>query len=63
MEKVNWIKAAIVSIGTFLSAKLGILYIVLPLLMLVMIIDYLTGMLAAKKEGTTGIHQPHKKAK
>jgi toxin secretion/phage lysis holin len=39
--------------GAFLSAKLGLLYIILPLLMAVMIIDYLTGMLSAKKEGKT----------
>lgn len=46
-------KILVSSIGAFLSAKLGILYIILPLLMAVMIIDYLTGMLSAKKEGKT----------
>ena len=51
MEKTSLIKATIAGIGAFLSAKLGILYIVLPLLMVTMVIDYLTGMLAAKKEG------------
>lgn len=53
MEKANYIKAFIISVGTFLSAKLGILYIVIPFLLVVMITDYITGMLAAKKEGTT----------
>ncbi|WP_143314184.1 phage holin family protein [Clostridium sp. HBUAS56017] len=54
MEKmIVGVKAAIASIGAFLSAKLGLLYIILPLLMAVMIIDYLTGMLSAKKEGKT----------
>ncbi|MBD7912008.1 phage holin family protein [Clostridium cibarium] len=53
IEKVNTAKALIASIGAFLSAKLGMLYIIIPLLMAVMIIDYLTGMLSAKKEGIT----------
>jgi len=53
MEKVNTVKVIIASIGAFLSAKLGILYIVLPLLMVAMVIDYVSGMLAAKKEGKT----------
>lgn len=51
MKKITGFKACIAAIGAFLSAKLGILYIVLPILMLVMIIDYSTGMLAGKKEG------------
>ena len=51
MEKVNWIKGIIATIGAFLSAKLGILYIILPFLMLCMLIDYGTGVLASKKEG------------
>lgn len=54
MEKVIiGIRAVITSIGAYLSVKLGLLYIILPLLMLVMITDYFTGMLAAKKEGKT----------
>lgn len=53
MEKANYIKAFIISVGTFLSAKLGILYIVIPFLLIAMVTDYITGMLAAKKEGTT----------
>ena len=51
MEKVNWIKGIIAGVGAFLSAKLGILYIILPFLMLCMLIDYGTGVLASKKEG------------
>ena len=50
MEKINYIKGIVVGIGAFLSAKLGLLYMVIPLLLVCMIIDYLTGMLAAKKE-------------
>ncbi|MDS0524999.1 phage holin family protein [Clostridium sp. SHJSY1] len=53
IEKINTIKILISSIGAFLSAKLGILYIMIPLLMVVMIVDYLTGMLSAKKERKT----------
>lgn len=53
MEKVNGIKVIITSIGAYLGVKLGILYIILPLLMTTMIIDYLTGMLSAKKEKKT----------
>lgn len=51
MEKANYIKAFIISIGTFLSAKLGMLYVVIPFLLIVMVGDYITGMLASKKEG------------
>ena len=42
-----------VSIGAFLSAKLGLLYVIIPLLTIAMIVDYITGMLASKKEGST----------
>ena len=52
MDKYNYIKVFIAGIGAFLSAKLGLLYIVIPLLLVCMIVDYLTGMLASKKEGT-----------
>lgn len=52
MDKYNYIKAFIAGIGAFLSAKLGLLYIVIPLLIVCMVVDYLTGMLASKKEGT-----------
>lgn len=51
MEKLSWFKTLICSIGAILSAKLGLLYIVIPLLMLCMAVDYLTGILASKKEG------------
>lgn len=53
MEKITGFKGCIAAIGAFLSAKLGMLYIVLPVLMLVMIIDYVSGMAAGKKEGKT----------
>ncbi len=53
MEKANYIRALMVSIGAFLSAKLGLLYVIIPLLTIAMIVDYITGMLASKKEGST----------
>ncbi|MDD3225816.1 MAG: phage holin family protein [Clostridium sp.] len=53
MEKSNYIKAFVISIGTFLSAKLGMLYVVIPFLLIAMVGDYVTGMLASRKEGTT----------
>ena len=53
MEKANVIKTFFCTIGAFLSAKLGILWLVLPLLLVAMTIDYITGILAAKKEGET----------
>lgn len=53
MEKITGFKGCIAAIGAFLSAKLGMLYIILPVLMLVMIIDYVSGMAAGKKEGKT----------
>ena len=53
MDKYNYIKAFIAGIGAFLSARLGLLYVVLPFLLIVMIMDYITGMAAAKKENKT----------
>ncbi len=47
MEKTNLIKLGISGIGAYLSAKLGILFPILMLLMIVMIFDYCTGMLSA----------------
>ena len=47
MEKTNLIKLGISGIGAYLSAKLGILFPVLMLLMVVMVFDYFTGMLSA----------------
>ena len=44
------VKAAIVMVCGILSAKLGALFPVLMLLITVMVVDYLTGMLASKKE-------------
>lgn len=51
MEKLNYIKGVICGVGAFLSAKLGLLYVVIPLLLVCMVTDYITGMLASKKEG------------
>ena len=53
MEKVKYLKGIAAGIGAFLSAKLGLLYIVIPLLLISMIADYITGMAAAKKEHET----------
>ncbi len=53
MERVYcYFKLFIAGIGAFLSAKLGLLYIVLPFLIVAMVVDYLTGRAASKKEGT-----------
>lgn len=38
-------------IGAYLSAKLGILFPILSLLLVAMVLDYCTGLLAAKYEG------------
>ncbi len=44
------IKAVIAAIGAFLSAKLGILYPVFMLLTGLMVIDFISGMAASKRE-------------
>lgn len=44
------IQAVLSAVGAFLSDRLGILYPVLCLLLAVMILDYITGMLASKAE-------------
>ena len=51
MEKTTYLKTLVASIGAFLSLKLGILLPVLGLLSLVMITDYVTGILDAKSRG------------
>lgn len=51
MEKSNYIKLVISSIGAFISAKLGILFPVLMILMGCMVADYVTGMIKAKYTG------------
>lgn len=51
MEKTNYIRAFIASIGAYLSIKLGVLLPVLVMLTVVMVIDYSTGILDAKKCG------------
>lgn len=51
MENLTYIKGIIAAVAAFFSAKLGILGPMLLALMGVMIVDYLTGMTASKKEG------------
>lgn len=53
MEHIKLIKSIGAGIGAFLSAKLGLLYIVLPFLLVVMVVDYITGLTASKKECKT----------
>ena len=49
-EYVITVQGALAAAGAFLSAKLGILYPVLCILMGTMVLDYITGMLASKTE-------------
>lgn len=49
-EYVMMAQGALAAAGAFLSAKLGILYPVLCILMGMMALDYITGMLASKTE-------------
>lgn len=51
MENLTYLKGVIAAVAAFFSAKLGILGPMLLALMGVMIVDYLTGMTASKKEG------------
>ena len=53
MENIKLIKSIAAGVGAFLSAKLGLLYIVLPFLLVVMVVDYITGLTASKKECKT----------
>lgn len=51
MEKyVLATQAFLTAIGTWISAKLGVLEPVLIVLLIMMVIDYITGMLASKQE-------------
>ena len=51
MEKyVVAIQAGLSAVGAWISAKLGILGPVLVILLLMMVLDYVTGMLASKRE-------------
>lgn len=51
MEKYATIfRITLTAAGAWVSAKLGILYPVLIILMMMMVLDYITGMLAAKAE-------------
>lgn len=49
-EYVIGIQGVLAAAGAFLSDKLGILYPVLCTLLVMMIVDYITGMLASKAE-------------
>ena len=49
-EYVYAVQGILAAAGTFLSSKLGILYPVLCILMGMMVLDYITGMLASKTE-------------
>ena len=51
MEKENFIKLAISSIGAYLSNKLGILFPILCILLFAMVADYSTGMIKARYLG------------
>lgn len=51
MEKENFIKLTISSIGAYLSNKLGILFPILCILLFAMVVDYSTGMIKARYLG------------
>ncbi len=59
MEKyILAFQLAISAVGAWISDKLGILYPVLGVLFLMMILDYLTGMLASKRESIDHPNDP-----
>lgn len=65
-EYVIAVQGALAAAGAFLSDRLGILFPVLGILMLMMVVDYITGMLASKAEsldhpGDTGYGWTSKK--
>ena len=49
-EVVISIQGVLAAVGAFLSNKLGILFPLLSLLFTAMVVDYITGMLASKRE-------------
>lgn len=55
MENINTIKAIVTGVVAFLSALLGTLYIPVLLMILCNIIDYATGLMAAKNRPDGGI--------
>lgn len=55
MENINTIKAIVTWVAAFLSALLGTLYIPVLLMILCNIIDYATGLMAAKNRPDGGI--------
>lgn len=50
MERVNYIKGMFVALSAAIGAKLGLLWMIVPFVLMCMIIDYATGCLAARKE-------------
>ncbi len=55
MENINTIKAIVTGVAAFMSALLGTLYIPVLLMILCNIIDYATGLMAAKNRPDGGI--------
>lgn len=49
-EVVMTIQGTVAAAGAYLSNKLGILYPLMCMLLIAMVIDYITGMLASKRE-------------
>lgn len=57
-EYVYMIHGALAAAGAFLSEKLGILFPILCILLVCMVIDYITGMLASKVEAIAHPNDP-----
>lgn len=60
MENGNVVKGLIITIGTFISAKMGILAPLLLIYIVSQAIDYATGLLAASYEGLNNPNDPSK---
>lgn len=58
-EYVMVIQGALATVGAFLSNKLGILYPLMCLLFAEMFVDYVTGMLASKREAIDHPNDPN----
>ena len=50
MKREYMIQGTLTAVGAYLSSRLGILFPVLYLLLGMMVLDYVSGMLASKKE-------------
>lgn len=59
-ETYLWIQGGASVVLAWISAKLGILFPVLAVLVAMMVVDYLTGMLASKKEAIEHPDDPSK---